>query len=229
MKPSDKTISIVVDDRERNSAVTQFLSEMDELTVKFERLSCGDYKSENRLLFERKTLKDFASSIIDGRLFDQMIRLAGSTYTGILILEGSGRDLAKSRISRESIQGALISTTLIMGIPVLRSKEPAETARLILYATRQMKSYVRGGLQRHGYRPKDKRKRQLFILQGLPGIGREKAVRLLNKFGSIEAVITASSQELQDVEGIGDTLAEGIRSAVKEQMSFYGLDDDFPV
>ena len=229
MKPKDRTFNIVVDSRERIGAVAKFLLEMENVVVQFERLSMGDYMAENRLLFERKTLRDFASSIIDGRLFDQMIRLAGSSYTGILILEGTGKDLARSELSRAAMQGALINITLIMGIPVLRSKEPAETARLILYATRQMKSYVRGGLQRHGYRPKDKRKRQLYILQGLPGIGREKAVRLLDKFGSIEAVITASNRELQDVEGIGDTLAEGIRSAVKEQMSYYGLDDDFPI
>ena len=49
-----------------------------------------------------------------------MIRLAGSSYTDILILEGTGRDLARKKIRRESMQGALISTTLIMGIPVLR-------------------------------------------------------------------------------------------------------------
>ena len=229
MNPTNKSISITVDDRERKSGVTPLLLEMENVAVRFERLSIGDYQADNRLLFERKTLKDFAASIIDGRLFDQMIRLAGSSYTGILILEGTGRDLAKSKIRRESMQGALISTSLILGIPVLRSKEPAETARLILYATRQMKSFVRGGLNRHGYRPKDKRKRQLFILQGLPGIGRERAVRLLDKFGSVEAVITAERHELQAVEGIGDNIADGIKSAVKEQITPYGFDEDFPI
>jgi len=225
----NKSISITVDDRERKAAVAKSLLEMQYVAVRFERLSIGDYQAENRLLFERKTLKDFATSIIDGRLFDQMIRLASSKYTGILILEGTGRDLANSGMRRESIQGALISTSLILGIPVLRSKDPAETARLILYATRQMKSFVRGGLNRHGYRPKNKRKRQLFILQGLPGIGRERAVRLLNKFGSVEAVITAERRELQAVEGIGDNIADGIKSAVNEQISSYGFDDDFPI
>jgi len=229
MNKNVATIHIIADDRESNSGVISKLSGMDYVTVNTKRLAIGDYIVDNRLIFERKTLKDFASSIIDGRLFDQMIRLAGSTYTGILILEGTGRDLAKSKIRRESMQGALICTTLIIGIPVLRSKEPAETARLILYATRQMKSFARGGLKRHGSRLNDKRKRQLFILQGLPGIGREKAVRLLDEFGSIEAVITAGRQELQAVEGIGDNIADGIRSAVQEQITPYGFDEDFPI
>ncbi len=77
--------------------------------------------------------------------------------------------------------------------------------------------------------PKDKRKRQFFILQGLPGIGREIAIRLLDNFGSVEAIIAASSNELQTVEGIGKNIADGIRSAVTEQISHYGFDEDFPI
>jgi len=56
------------------------------------------------------------------------------------------------------------------------------------------------------------------MLQGLPGIDRERAVRLLSEFGSVEAVITASRHEVQAVEGIGDHIADGIRSAVKDQL-----------
>ena len=118
---------------------------------------------------------------------------------------------------------------MILGIPVLRSKEPDETARLMIYAARQIKAIARGGFQRPGYRPKNKRKRQLFILQGLPGVGREKAVRLLDNFGSVESVITADRDELQAVEGIGKNIADGIRSAVNEQIGRYGFEEDFPI
>jgi Fanconi anemia group M protein len=62
-----------------------------------------------------------------------------------------------------------------------------------------------------GYRLKGKKKRQAFILQGLPGIGAKTAKRLLNAFGSVEAVIRASSEELQSIEGIGQKSAERIR------------------
>jgi len=236
----DDKINIIADDREGKSAVTASLLAIKDVNVRIDRLSFGDYKVNNHLLFERKTLKDFAASIIDGRLFDQMIRLASSKYRGILILEGTGRDIAASGIRREAMQGALISTTLILGIPVLRSKEPDETARLMIYAARQIKSIARGGFQRPGYQPKNKRKRQLYIffpyttlfrsiLQGLPGIGREKAVRLLDNFGSVESVITADRDELQAVEGIGKNIADGIRSAVSEQIGHYGFEEDFPI
>jgi DNA excision repair protein ERCC-4 len=66
-------------------------------------------------------------------------------------------------------------------------------------------------------------------LQGLPGIGRERAVRLLDIFGSIEAIVSASSSELQAVEGISQHLAEKIKWTVGENTAFYGFDDDFPI
>ena len=78
---------------------------------------------------------------------------------------------------------------------------------------------ARGGVQRHGYRPKSKRRRQLFILQGLPGVGPERAERLLARFGRVEAAITASSGDLQSVDGIGKSIADKIRWVVSERVS----------
>ena len=114
------------------------------------------------------------------------------------------------------MQGALITVSLILGIPVLRSKEASETANLIVYSARQVTSIARGGVYRRDYRPKDKRKKRIFILQGLPGVGLEKAGRLLDTFGSIEAVISASSSELQSVYGLGKSLADKIKWVVSE-------------
>jgi len=119
------------------------------------------------------------------------------------------------------MQGALIAVSLILGIPVLRSKNPSETARLIVYIGRQIESMARGGVQRHGYRPKDKRKTQLYILQGLPKVGPERAGRLLDRFGSVEAASSASRRELQSVDGIGKSIADKIKWAVSERVSPY--------
>jgi ERCC4-type nuclease len=148
---------------------------------------------------------------------------------GVLILEGTIKDLGEPGVTREAMQGALITVSLILGIPVLRSKDASETAKLIVYSARQVTSRARGGVYRHDYRPKDKRKKQLFILQGLPGVGLEKAGRLLDTFGSVEAVISASSSELQSVYGIGKSLADKIKWAVSEQMQPYGAVTKHPI
>jgi DNA excision repair protein ERCC-4 len=229
MDRNDFSISVVADDRERKGEVIQFLSEMKNVSVSVKRLVCGDYFVDNRLVFERKTLIDFARSIVDGRLFRQAIRLAGANYKSVMILEGTAKDLSESGVSREAMQGALVTLSLILGIPVLRSKKPFETACLILYSARQIRSIAKGVSQRRGYQPRSKRKKQLFILQGLPGVGSGRAVRLLDTFGSVEAVVTATGRQLQSVEGIGRQTAEKIRWAVSDQIQPYGIIDEFPI
>ncbi|MBW2336968.1 MAG: nuclease [Deltaproteobacteria bacterium] len=221
MLKNDKTINIIADDREHKSEVINSLMGIENVEVCIRRLAIGDYQVENRVIVERKTLKDFAVSIIDGRLFKQMIRLANSNSKAVLILEGTVSDTVEIGVTREAMQGALITVSLILGIPVLRSKDPSETARLMVYIGRQIESMAKGGIQRHGYRPKTKRKRQLFILQGLPGVGPEKAERLLAVFGSVEAAISASSSELQSVDSIGKSIADKIKLAVSEEMKPY--------
>jgi len=221
MLKNTSPINIIADDREHKSEVIKSLMGIENVEVCIRRLPIGDYQVEKRVIVERKTLKDFAISIIDGRLFKQMIRLANSNSIGVLILEGTAIDTVDLGMTRESMQGALITVSLILGIPVLRSKDTSETAKLIVFIARQIESMAGGGVQRHGYRPKGKRKRQLFILQGLPGVGPERADRLLDSFGSVEAAISASSSELQAVDGIGKSIADKIKLPVSEEMKPY--------
>ena len=117
MSKNDYRITVIADDRERKSEVIQFLSEMKNVSVGIKRLSIGDLV-DNRLVFERKTLNDFALSIIDGRLFSQAIRLVSSKYNSVLILEGTGKELTETGIRREAMQGALITVSIVLGVPV---------------------------------------------------------------------------------------------------------------
>lgn len=87
-----------------------------------------------------------------------------------------------------------------------------------MLASKQIKSTARGIFQRRGYKPKGKRKQQLFILQGLPDAGSGRAARFLDEFGSVEALVTATSKALQSVEGLGENIANWIKWAVREQM-----------
>jgi ERCC4-type nuclease len=208
---------IVADDRERASGVLEHLKNFEGLILDMVRLPTGDYCADDYLLFERKTFVDFARSIRDGRLFEQAARLAADPRTAIVILEGTAVDLASLGTRREALQGALITLSVIYGIPVLRSLGAEETARLIYYTAHQVGRVVEGATVRHGYRPHGKRKLQLHILQGLPGVGPRRAEQLLDALGTVEKVMTADHAQLTAVEGIGPTTAEAIRWAVRER------------
>ncbi len=142
--------SIVADDREARGAVVAALRRHACVRLRLERLPVGDYRVDDALLFERKTLRDLVASIKDGRLFAQGLRLAQAPLRSAIILEGRSQHLADSHMRREAIQGALVTLTLFLGIPLLRSLDPEETARLILFAARQGRAYASGALHEKG-------------------------------------------------------------------------------
>ncbi|MCW5589030.1 MAG: hypothetical protein KIT27_05130 [Legionellales bacterium] len=208
-------IEIIIDFREKNNQIVEYLENDIHINLRFEFLPLGDYQFLDTILFERKTLRDYAQSIIDGRLFSQAQRLAQSKKRGIFIIEGSASQLNEIGVSREAMQGALISVSVILGIPVLRSQTPLETAKLMLYTAKQAHSISNLAYASKVRRPKGKKKLQLHILQSLPSIGPKRAEQLLASFGSVENVITASIEDLQLMAGIGKKTAEKIQWAVK--------------
>lgn len=121
----------------------------------------------------------------------------------------------------EAIQGALVTISLFFGIPLLRTGTPEENVQTMLFAAQQGQAYAMGALPRPGYRPKGKRARQLFILQGLPAIGPERAQRLIAHFGSVEALMKARAEDLCAVSGIGKRIAEQLRWSVEEPFRAY--------
>jgi ERCC4-type nuclease len=215
-------IKVVVDDREVASGIPALLAARGDVSLSVERLSLGDYCVDGRLLVERKRLPDLAQSITDGRLFTQGCRLAGAGVWTAIILEGRAGDLAASGMRREAIQGALITLTLYLGVPLLRSRDTGESARLLVYAARQGRALATRPLARAGRRPRAKLGIQTRVLQGLPGVGPERARRLLERFGNLEAVMTAAEAELASVKGIGRGTARAIRWAVREAAAHYG-------
>jgi DNA excision repair protein ERCC-4 len=214
-RKNNEKVQIVVDDRERPSGVIGELEKAPAAVVKIEHLPVGDYCVDGAVLIERKTAADFAQSLIDGRLFGQAGRMSSSALRPAYIVEGTSAEWAGLGVSREALQGALVTLMLIFDVPVFRSSDPAESARLIFYIGSQL---VR---QRDpGYAPyrqakaKRKKTRQLRILQSLPGVGADRAKKLLERFKTVRACFTASPTELSDVEGIGSKTAAAIDQVI---------------
>ena len=203
-------VDVVIDDREPAGFVQLFM-DSGAKSVKVERLSVGDFVVNQHWVFERKTISDLCASLIDGRLFSQAAKMSKLAGHPVIILEGSSKDADKSHVSRESVQGALITLSVFFSIPVLRALDSEEIVRLIDYTVAQAGRFQKSSVLRHGYRPKRRKARQLYVLQGLPGIGRGRAEKLLETFGSIEEVVTADEDELADIDGIGKTTAKRIR------------------
>jgi ERCC4-type nuclease len=209
-------IVVLMDNREPLELMHQAMAEVGGLAPEVGHLSVGDYLIDNTLLVERKTYPDLVRSIIDGRLFHQAHRLALSGYPALMILEGGEAELQPSKMTWESIQGALVAVTVFFHIPVLHTSSPKQTAQTFRYASTQHRSVNTDALARHGRRSKRKPALQSHILQGLPDIGPKRARVLLERLGSVEEVMKASAEQLTDIEGIGLHRARRIRWAVEE-------------
>jgi len=217
-----ENLVILADDRELASQVPTALQQVPGVELRIQRLRVGDYEVVGRCVFERKTLPDFAASLVDGRLFTQAYKLGQLSIPAAVILEGRGSQLAATHVRREALQGAMVSLSIIFGLPILRALDPGETARLLIYSAQQLQRHDRMEACRYGRRPKHKRRLQSHILQGLPGIGPARAELLLQRFNSVEAVVTASLEELQTRGGLGPKTAAVIRDVLKEAPATYG-------
>lgn len=217
MADVEAPVDICVDVRERGSGVPDALTRRADVLVRYEALSCADYVVEGRVGFERKTAQDLALSVIDGRLFRQASELTKRFDRPVLLIEDFDPRQPAGNVSAEALRGALISIATVFGVPILFSSGPAETAEMLATAGHQARRAYGEGYARVGYRPKGLRKRQLFVLQGLPEIGRLRAAKLLDHFGTLEAIVRAGEEDLAQVDGVGKQTAHRIHSILREK------------
>ena len=203
---------IAIDDREQSSGVAEALSRRPSVNITVRRLPLGDYEVDSTLIVERKTLADFAVSVLDGRLFRQAGRLArNQEVRTCLILEGTPERYPRLAIPNHAFQGALITVTLVFGVPVLRSATPEETADLILFAAQQLHRQAALPPRRIGARGGSLRRRQLLLLQAVPMVGPLRAEALLETLGVPSQIASADVEVLAEVNGIGPAIAASIR------------------
>ena len=88
------------------------------------------------------------------------------------------------------------------------SQSEEKTRDILMMIGRQDEAYIDVVPLRGGYRPKELRSKQLYLLQGLPKVGPMLAKRLLLHFKSVSRAMKATIEELIEVEGIGKVSAE---------------------
>lgn len=204
-----------VDTRERNSSVAKLLQEQG-VEVRIKQLETGDYILSDEIVVERKTVGDFVSSILDGRLFNQLITMS-TNYTSPLVLVEGDRDemFALRDVHRNAIIGAMTSIAVNYKVPVLFTKDNSETAEyLYVTAKREQEGKSRDIRLRVGRKGLAREEQQRFIVESLPSVGPSMAKKLLEKFGSIRNIVNADSKELQEIENLGKKKASQIRKAL---------------
>jgi Fanconi anemia group M protein len=203
-------IVVIADSRELGALVTRELAKLGVL-VKSETLQVGDFVLSDRVVVERKEVDDFASSIIDGRLFEQAGKLKDAYSKPIIIVEGESLT-GSGRVRPEAMMGAYASILIDYGIPIVWTQKPSETAQLMFaLARRQQVQDRRSPRIMTVQKPSTIEQQQEFVVSSLPNIDNTRAKKLLGHFHTVEKVFQASGEELKSVSGIGDKISEEIR------------------
>jgi len=195
----EEKIEIIADVRE-NSELISYLKRLGaEVTVK--QMDLGDYQISDRVIIERKTTKDFEASIMDGRLFEQAVRLE-EFEKPIIIIEGREGKPEAERIHQNAFMGALISLLVDFNIQILFSKDEYKTAELIFAIAKREQLQ-----EKRPIRFLEKRKaltfehQQLRVLEAFPTFGPQTAKKLIDEFHTLEAIFNADEKQLAQIIG----------------------------
>ncbi|HVP22523.1 MAG TPA: ERCC4 domain-containing protein [Conexivisphaerales archaeon] len=219
-------IRIVCDERERASGVPQALMDIG-VAVDFSQLKLGDYILSPSTAVERKSVRDFVSSLYDGRLFNQVNELTRSFPNAFVLVEGDPAEISMISRNPRSYYGAMAALTLTFNVKTIFTPSPEDTALALAAMASRL---GRGG----GARPSviyqappksvELHKEQVYLVSSLPGVGPNLAKRLLERFGTPRGVFAASVPQLAMVSGVGRARAEKIAKALTS--AFKGVVED---
>ncbi|MDD5417039.1 MAG: ERCC4 domain-containing protein [Candidatus Aenigmarchaeota archaeon] len=206
-----RKVLIYVDTREVSSNVIEHFKQYD-CDIEKKMLLYGDFMVSDRVCIERKTAQDFLSSIIDKRLFLQLKDMKENYDKPILLIEGN--DLY-GRLHPNVVRGALAAIALDFKVPVIWTRDVAETAGIIYWIARREQFQENRTIS---YIEKKKassiKEQQELIVHGLPGVSIIRARSLLKHFKTPEKIFNATEKELADAKNIGKVTAKKIKKVL---------------
>lgn len=129
-------VKVEIDFREKNSLVASELVKLG-MDVEFKQLLVGDYMVKGAVI-ERKTINDLKSSIIDKRIFTQLLELK-QFDRGILMIEGDKEERYKGGMHENALRGFFLSVALDYNVPVIYTLNEKDTAMHIFILARKEK------------------------------------------------------------------------------------------
>jgi ERCC4-related helicase/ERCC4-type nuclease len=212
----DDAVEVVADQRESDATVPRELSRREDVSVRLETLSVGDYVLSDRVAVERKSVADFLDSLTGGdrSVFEQVGDLARHYARPVLVLEGEGL-YEERNVHPNAIRGALASLAVDFDASVLRTTDEADTTDLLHVLAGREQTVSDREVDVHGEKSgRTLPEQQEYVVAAIADIGPVTARSLLEEFGTVEAVMTARKDDLMDADGVGEVTADRVREVV---------------
>ena len=223
---------LIIDSREKSKLSKLVIQKAKAIQVPCEKrcIEIGDYVFDD-VCFEAKSATDFLGSVMTKRLWTQLDNMDRHYRTNVVIIYGSMEEAvfnvienapSKMPMGTRSIMlnnkflGALGRIVLDTDIkPFWVPTE--EEAALIITGVSKIKPITRDVIQPQVFKRLTTDDLRLDLLSSIKGVSIKKAKELIKQFGSIMEIGECSAYELQAIEGIGETLAKRIITALNSE------------
>ena len=222
----------------------QFNLQNIELTV--EVLDIGDFiicddNDIEKLIVERKSLNDLASSIKDGRYIEQSLRLSNLSlhnHNIIYLVEGNLSTWTnKYKVQANTLHSAIFSLNYYKGFSVHKTNDMTETAEYLLRvcdklnrSQKKVPYYHDGEINDNKKIPdnyvsviKKVKKDNItpeniseIILSQIPGISAKTSQVIINQFGSLYQLLSALNDDPKCMDNISFTTEKGTRRKISK-------------
>ncbi|MCL4380795.1 MAG: helix-hairpin-helix domain-containing protein [Candidatus Marsarchaeota archaeon] len=211
-------MKIIADQRERNPELINALHD-NGVEVEIKTIPAGDYILSDRICVERKTISDFESSIINGRLFEQLDKLRQAYEFPLVLIEGN---VSEFRLNLNAIMGAVVSIYVEYRIQTIFCFDVFDTAKTIkTIAEHEQRTEKRMPSLKGSARAYSNDEFKEYMIGNLPGIGPKLARQLLSKFRTIKNMANSNAGELEKVEKIGQKKSRRIHEIFTEEYAAY--------
>ena len=215
-------MKITIDSREKDriqSATEYYTQQGLEVEVKEEQI--GDYIFNDKVVFEFKTIPDFVSSIQNGRVFNQAINQAENFDWHYVLIHGNEHERSKCvAMSRNYIpvdlyqfHGAIASINRYSTVIECYSHFINE-AFYKMYIQAKKDLSTKPIVKKY---PKKHRNPALnFLAHDVYGVNYKRAEQITTKYNlhSLTDLFTLTNEQLQEIPGIGDKIANNIIGAI---------------
>jgi DNA excision repair protein ERCC-4 len=206
-------VKIIVDVHERQSGIAETLVELG-AEIEIASLPAGDYAVGADTLVERKRVLDLHAAVLKGRLWPQLGKLRAACAFPYLLIEGS--DIDRGPLHHNAVRGVCLAV-IDQGIALLRSGYQRDSA-LWIHRLAVRCQELEPAAQRPAYvqrpRPKPGEETAEALLASVPGISTSSARSLLERFGTVAAVVAAGPAEWLTVPGIGPGRARALEETL---------------
>ncbi len=206
----DLRIPLYVDSRENGTLIKE-LFKIDEIKVISKNLDVGDIVIDEVIAIERKSKKDFVDSILDKRLFPQLIDLARNYKRPLLIVEGEENIFSIRNVNPNVIRSCLSAIAVDLRMPIIFTNSMEETAQMILTIakrTRREKKDISLATDKRSFSENEELEK---VVSTIPRVNVVTAKGLLEKFGSVKELVNASEKDLLECVGVGKLRAKSLR------------------